>query len=446
MKLSFAAFACALSIASARPGNNNGRKLSPAVQVHNTVYAGKDLGLGCGRRGMKTVADNPKSPLVYCFKVVNTGNTRLNNVVLTNAELNGFYDNSINHLEPGESKIVPFLHTLAGDLVNNIVVSATPVHPDGTPIKNLELVKATDSSEVIDVIARARNLQLDSKLVYASPVAGTSNCIQAQWEEAGNVGELVCATPNVFVSTLKAQEDSSCVAGYTKTVTIDASVVIAIDTLYDLGWYIDTAPGGDAMQGSECIVNGLIEPNEYTVVNANNPLLPFGDVKWGTPTDTTDDDNTGGGATTDDTAFAAGGKLGTKPNDDRKKKRQKKNRKLLGDDDGNDFKNNDDAMAGGMDNGDGDECGDIYIHGEDQAMIKIPIAVEVTLACEDFNDDGLLDFPICFTWRHGGAAECTFGNNLPEDISGGCYCTRYDVPNVIALGVVTPPVNDTAPC
>jgi hypothetical protein len=364
--------------------------------------------------------------------------------------LNGFYDNSINHLEPGESKMVPFLHTLAGDLVNNIVVSATPVHPDGTPIKNLDVIKATDSSEIIDVIARTRKLQLDNVLEYASPVAGTGNCIQTQWEDSGNAGELVCASRDVYISTLKAQEDSSCLAGYTKTVTIEASVIIAMNTLFDLGWYIDTAPGGDAMQGSECIVNGLIEPNEYYIVNARNPSVPFGDVKWGTPTDTTDDDTTG--ATTDDQTFGGGAKLDSSKPSDRKKKRQKKNRVLFGDDDSptddaSDFTSGDDAVGNGMDEGDGDECGDVYIHGEDEALIKIPIAVEVALSCDDANEDGNLDFPICFTWRHGGAAECTFGSNLPEDNTGGCYCTRYDVPNIEVLpGVITPPVNDTTTC
>jgi hypothetical protein len=249
MKLSFAAFACALGIATARPGKV--RKLSPAVQVHNSVYAGKDFGMGCGKLGRKSVADNTEASLVYCFEVVNTGNTRLTNVVLTNPELNGFYDNSIHHLEPGQSKIVPFLYTLSGDLVNNVVVSATPVHPDGTPIENLENIQATDSSEVIDVIARNRKLVLSSNSGYASPVAGTTNCIQQQWEDAGKPDELICAARDiVFLRDVAAQEDATCVAGYTtKTLTINASIIIAVNQLFDLGWYIDTALDGDAMTG-----------------------------------------------------------------------------------------------------------------------------------------------------------------------------------------------------
>lgn len=206
--------------------------------------------------------------------------------------------------------------------------------------------------------------------------------------------------------------------------------------------------------GSECIVNGLIEPNEYNVVNAHNPAVPFGDVKWGTPTDNTDD-ITLTDAHLDD-LFGAGAKIDPKAPNDRKKKR-KKNRKqrrrqvqVIGGGDDNTFAGGDDNTftgiddyVGGMDNGDGDECGDIYIHGEDEAMIKIPIAVNVVLSCEDQNKDGDLDFPICFTWRDDGAAECTFDSNLPEDSTGGCFCTRYDVPNVQVVEIVQPPVNDT---
>jgi hypothetical protein len=449
MKLSFAAFACALGIATASPGKV--RKLSPGIKVHNSVYAGKDFGMGCGRLGKKSVADSTKAPVIYCFEVVNTGNTRLNNVVLTNSELNGFFDNSIHHLEPGESKIVPFIHELMGDLVNNVVVSAIPVLPDGTPIENFGTIKATDSSEVIDVIARTRKLKGDSASKYASPVTGLNDCIQKQWEESGNAGELICATRDVVsLGAVAAQEKSKCVAGYTATVTIDASVIVAVNTLYDLGWYIDTAPQGDSMQGDTCIVNGLIEPNEYSVVNAKHPTVPFGDVKWGTNLGSADDDNTGfNNADLDDKLIAAGGQLSKKKNDDRKKKRkQRRLNPIPGNDngDGDDaFSGNDDTV-GGMDNGDGDECGDIYIHGEDEALIKMPIAVEVTLACEDANEDGNLDFPICFTWRLNGAAECTFGTNLPEKNTGGCFCTRVDLPNVHVIEVITPPVNDTAPC
>jgi hypothetical protein len=196
-------------------------------------------------------------------------------------------------------------------------------------------------------------------------------------------------------------------------------------------------------------VNGLIEPNEYVIVNVKNPTVPFGDVKWGTTAMT--DDAAITDTLMDDAMFSAGAKLDPKDPDDRKKKR-KKNRKqrrrqvqVIGGGDDNAFTGIDD-FVGGMDNGDGDECGDIYIHGEDEAMIKIPIAVNVVLSCEDQNKDGDLDFPICFTWRDDGAAECTFDTNVPEDSTGGCFCTRYDVPNVQVIEITKPPVNATTVC
>lgn len=456
MKLSFAAFACALGVTAASQGNV--RKLSPGVTVHNSVYSGNDFGMGCGRLGKKSLAENTNAPLIYCFEVVNTGNTRLNNVVLTNSELNGFFDNSINHLEPGASMIVPFIQTLGGDLVNNVFVSATPVHPDGKPIENFAEIKATDSSEVVDMTARARKLTVDSKLDYASPVTGLNNCIQKQWEESGNTGELICAKRDAYIRALAAQEDSKCVAGYTSTLTIDASIVVTLDSMFDLGWYIDTS-GGDAMEDKTCYVNGLIEPNEYNVFNAAIPTVPFGSIMWrppqtggggGTvPIDLKDDDGTGDDDTTNDDGtvsfgpldpdFGAGAKGPIK---------NRKQRKLQTDDDDGDnkgsgfnfFSDNDAGTEG-----DGDECGDVYLTGEGEGLIDTPITVEVALACEDQNDDGFLDFAICFTWRKEGADECTFATNLPEDVTDGCYCTRYDVPNVEVMKI-TPPVDDTVPC
>ena len=430
MKLSFLAFACTLGLTAA----SKARKLSPSVKVRNSVYSGEDFGIGCGQLGKKSISENTKTPVVYCFEVINTGNTRLNNVVLTNSALDNFFDNSIHHLEPGASKMVPFIHKVDGDLVNNVVVTATPVHSDGKPIEDVKEIKATDSSEVIDVVARHRKLNLDSKRGYASPISGLSNCIQTQWEASGNSGDLICAKRDAYLFSLAAQEDSTCVEGYTSTLTIDASIVVALDTMFDLGWYIDTS-GGDAMGGSSCVVNGFIETNEYNVFNAKAQTVPFGDIYW-----RPDNSNGGGGATfqfdddsTDDGAGGAsfgGGDddaamwgAGAKAPDDLDRKVRKQRKLQFGDDAVGDDAQGDDAFSGGSDDntvseGDGDECGDVYLLGEDEAVIPIPIAVEVTLACEDQNEDGFLDFSICFTWRKNGADDCTFATNVSRTSYG----------------------------
>jgi hypothetical protein len=52
-------------------------------------------------------------------------------------------------------------------------------------------------------------------------------------------------------------------------------------------------------------------------------------------------------------------------------------------------------------NGDGDQCGDVSIISSDSATISnVMIATsQVEMPCRDENEDGNVDFAICFTWK-----------------------------------------------
>jgi hypothetical protein len=100
-----------------------------------------------------------------------------------------------------------------------------------------------------------------------------------------------------------------------------------------------------------------------------------------------------------------------------------------------------------LSNIDKDDCGDVTLTVDDGQLQNVAIVTELALPCKDENEDGTLDFAICFTWRHGDNNDnsCIYNDNIPGELTGGCYCTRYDVPNVDAE--LPPPPDDVLePC
>jgi hypothetical protein len=89
-----------------------------------------------------------------------------------------------------------------------------------------------------------------------------------------------------------------------------------------------------------------------------------------------------------------------------------------------------------------DECGDVDVGSA--GVINTPFAHQVTVPCTDENENGILDFAVCFTWRTADNAQCVFDKNTPATAVGGCYCRRYDVSNI----TVTPAnaQGDVKPC
>lgn len=85
--------------------------------------------------------------------------------------------------------------------------------------------------------------------------------------------------------------------------------------------------------------------------------------------------------------------------------------------------------------GDGDACGDVIIDAPGGGSITTPIAVELSVPCKDSNEDGTLDFALCFSWSNDNSNGCSISANAPAAATGECYCARYEVPNV---SVTTP--------
>lgn len=343
--------------------------INPEVTVTNTVYMGSDDGASCP--GDELAQGDDGDSVVYCFNVTNTGDIALDIAGLNNPDLN-FTSNTVGILQPGESRLVSMSTVLDGNLTNTVTVVGNPVSDDGSDYIGLDDVTASDPSAVIglDVVAfddgDTRSGQRDPYQPPNDPVTG--NCLHDSYADDGNnPDDLVCTTQDIYTNALAAIESTSCELGETITVSINGLIMLSRG-VFDLGWYVGT-DAGDALEGT-CAVNGLQREFEYKVVNAAGSSSEVGTVSW--------EDNS---------------------------------------------------------------CGDVTIPGGGSGVIDTPITVKLPVVCSDENEDGEMDISICFTWRTSeNKGACTIDTNDPStqgslaDLypgsSSGCYCERYDIPNI----------------
>jgi hypothetical protein len=101
--------------------------------------------------------------------------------------------------------------------------------------------------------------------------------------------------------------------------------------------------------------------------------------------------------------------------------------------------------------GGNDKCGDVLIDGGGGADISVPFIRNVDMKCVDENNNGNLDFSVCFSWRVPGSDEfCTLSRTDPRtkgteaDLYPGtpskCFCARYDVPTITVVKPTSPDV------
>jgi hypothetical protein len=76
-----------------------------------------------------------------------------------------------------------------------------------------------------------------------------------------------------------------------------------------------------------------------------------------------------------------------------------------------------------------DVCGDILGINE-LALDNAYLAKSLDIVCEDANNDGYLDFAICFTWRDAGSDDvCDPMAMYPGSVTA-CDCATYDVAKI----------------
>lgn len=238
---------------------------APNITISNTVYEGNNGPRECEGAGVEKVRGLDKTPVTYCFKITNNGNTYLSSVKLTDP-LISFTKTDFLKLAPGESIWVSTPSTITANLINVATVTGTPSTPTGTAIAGLTTVSASDPSEVGKTIAGD---------VKNGDLPTPESCMQTNWEDAGNSQNLVCRAKEVFLNSLTTVR-TSCTTGSYITLNVNASIHFNTER-YDPAWYV-ALDGGDALTGT-CAINGLVQGNTYKVTDGiNGPIA--GSVVW----------------------------------------------------------------------------------------------------------------------------------------------------------------------
>lgn len=351
---------------------------NPSVKIENTLYAGHDGPATCNVAGVESVRTAVGTPITYCFKVTNTGNTYLTKLKIVDPIVGYVNENLIPVLPPGESVLVAYaglMPDLKADSDNNLdnmaTVTATPSFIGGDPIGGLRGVSAEDPSAVQNTVVI--DTRSGEKAPYVDPKQ--PNCMEDAWEDAGNSQNLVCRAKEVFLNDIHATKRGECKLNDMITLTVDASIHFN-SARYDPGWYV-ARDGGDALRG-KCTLSGLLQKHSYNVMsNYGTDAQVVGSVVWN-----------------------------------------------------KDFKEPN------------DKCGDVITDGGGGADILVPFMENVEVKCVDQNNDGVLDISVCFSWRvAGNDGKCTLdmtgADGLLPDLypatPSKCFCARYDIGEITVV-------------
>ena len=124
----------------------------PAISVEKTVHL-TDIGLTCST-GEELVVNVPGSTVTYCYKVINTGDTRLDVTVLDTEE--GSVELKCGYLAAngGSAFCAPFVTTIPNEVtpstgsINEVTATGNPVDAAGNDIPDLDDVYASDPAGV----------------------------------------------------------------------------------------------------------------------------------------------------------------------------------------------------------------------------------------------------------------------------------------------------------
>lgn len=475
-----------------------------SIDIINTVYLGgstNNNGLSsCGTLAAVDHVEHYDGAVVtYCFEVTNKGETFLDNVVIVNKDLK-FDDTLVKDLAPGESITVAFPSMITSSLKNNAIVTGTPVTEDGTKIPDMAQVTWSDTSSVAELeyvpsIAINNRVYIGddngaacetavesvtgkakTAVIYCFNITNTGDTylsdielsnIELKYSDS-SIGIMAPKTSKllVFISTISANLTNNAVVVANPTLADGADISGAVDVTATDPSNVVLKSGleGDVKQGektpyeapptnsTKCIQDNWKAANKTddlvcaskevyidpTSVTSDKPLTctlgetvaitidasiqiagPRNDVGWYVATD-------GGDALTGQCVVNGFQDNGA----------------------AYDIVNANSQSAGFVkwtktDGADGDKCGDVFIVNDGSAKVAIPIMVNVTVPCIDENDDGALDFAVCFTWKTDATnGMCNFSTNIPGT-NCGCFCTRIDVPNA---EVVPTPVDPVAAC
>lgn len=125
--------------------------LTTDIQLEKTVYLGHDNGASCP--GVEKVEDTQDNPITYCFKVTNTGETYLNNIVISDTNL-GISEKQMTlisgtePLAPQASMIFYVEQILDRQFINTATVEGTPTDVTGRAVQGLPNPTDSDIAQV----------------------------------------------------------------------------------------------------------------------------------------------------------------------------------------------------------------------------------------------------------------------------------------------------------
>jgi uncharacterized repeat protein (TIGR01451 family) len=132
-----------------------------AVELSKTVYLGHDRGDGCP--GSEVVTGTIDADVTYCFHVLNSGDTYLDDITITDGDL-GIPPNTVTRksgrtpLAPGASTVYYFQGSLDVSLVNTAAVEANPTDSRGHDLPGVTSPTDTDSAAVVVLPSAPSNL------------------------------------------------------------------------------------------------------------------------------------------------------------------------------------------------------------------------------------------------------------------------------------------------
>ncbi len=162
----------------------------PEVVVEKTVLDGAG-GTCPGVEGTdELVVGAPDAPVTYCFRVVNSGDTSLFPVTLddadlgiTQAEMNLVSGDASVPLAPGGELVYAYEATIAGDLLNTVTVTGTPVDDTGD-VLGVPDITDVDDAQVDELLPPSPGIALEKTVLDGAAascpgVEGTDELVSA---------------------------------------------------------------------------------------------------------------------------------------------------------------------------------------------------------------------------------------------------------------------------
>lgn len=121
---------------------------SANVDLKLTVVEGPHDAASCNGSTSKVAQGPYGSPVTYCYKVTNNGETTLDPASLSDANV-WFFHSMPDPLPPGASMMYDFPSKIERSIINVANVTGNPVMDDGRDIPDLDDVTSYDSAEVV---------------------------------------------------------------------------------------------------------------------------------------------------------------------------------------------------------------------------------------------------------------------------------------------------------